>query len=92
MTPLLGLSVRLSNACRCTSVVATIGDANVLICRSCQRRCGILSSFTATWLQQVVKAFGRPTDPIVLRQNSNCRPRLPARIGKASLFTVPEKA
>jgi hypothetical protein len=92
MTPLLGLSVRSSNVCRCTSVVATIGDGNVLICRGCQRRRGILPSLTANWLQQVVKTFGRPTDPIVLRQNSNCRPRLPARTGKAPIFTVLEKA
>jgi hypothetical protein len=90
MTPLLGLSVRSPDAC-CASGVATIGDANVLICRGCQRRCGVLSTFTANWLRQVVKTFGRPTDPIVVRQKSNCRPRLPARTGKAPLFMVPEK-
>jgi hypothetical protein len=88
MTPLLGLTVRSPDACRCTSALMTIGDGNVLICGACQRRCSILSSSTANWLQQVVKTFGRPTGPIVLRQKSNCPPRLPAHLRGALRFEM----
>jgi hypothetical protein len=60
MTSLLGLSVRLPNTCRCASDTATIGDANVLICRSCQQRLGVLSTLTADFVQQVASKFGAP--------------------------------
>jgi hypothetical protein len=84
-----GLHVKLPDRCRCASDVAIIGEGNVLTCRGCRRKLGILSAFTANWIAQVVAAFGRPPDPILLR--SNCRPRPPVRAGKTPLFPAPEK-
>jgi hypothetical protein len=66
VSSLLGLHVKLPDARRCGSDVAVIGEDNVLTCRSCRRRCGFLSQFTANWLQQVAAKFGAP-EVITLR-------------------------
>src|SRR5262245_36593056 len=71
---LLGLRVRLehSGLC-CSSRIAVIGSCSgpefaELKCETCGRNRGWLSKRTAAWLAAVIKKFGTPTTPIVLRR------------------------
>jgi hypothetical protein len=64
--PLTGRFVELPNdRCKCGSDVAVIGRDRQLNCRSCGRRRGFLSAFTANWIAAVVATAG--TDTITIR-------------------------
>jgi hypothetical protein len=64
--PLTGRSVELPNdRCKCGSDVAVINRDRQLNCRSCGRRRGFLSAFTADWIAAVIATAG--ADSIILR-------------------------
>jgi hypothetical protein len=59
---LAGRSVELPNdPCRCGSRDAIIDGDRRLNCRSCGRRRGFLSAFTANWIIEVIKTVGAET-------------------------------
>jgi hypothetical protein len=60
--PLTGRLVELPNdRCKCGSDVVVIGRDRQLHCRSCGRRRGFLSTFTANWIAAVVATAGADT-------------------------------
>jgi len=57
--PLAGRIVHLENdACRCGSEHAVIDGDRHLHCRSCGRRRGFLTAFTASWISAVIASAG----------------------------------
>jgi hypothetical protein len=58
----------------CCLNICTIGPARgphagELVCAGCDQHRGWLSKTTAAWIESIVKRFGAPTTPIVVRQN-----------------------
>ena len=68
-----GLSVVLPDQCRnCNSNTALVGDAPLphftqLLCDGCECGRGYVGHDLYAFLEQLIKHFGRPTEPIVLR-------------------------
>jgi hypothetical protein len=71
-SPIIGLRVRLSQACRCGGFIATIGSSSGphghrLDCVHCGVWRQWLAHREADFITAVSKKFGAPTEPIVLR-------------------------
>jgi hypothetical protein len=70
---LFGLRVSLPDPCRCGHAVTRIGEPKgphlaALHCARCGAHRGWLPREAHTSLTEVVKQFGRPTDPIAIRR------------------------
>jgi hypothetical protein len=72
--PLEGLKVRLLDVCSCGSAVALIGAGAGPHCASLHCRCGKHRGWVSTevykFLMAVLKKFGRPSVPVVIRRRS----------------------
>jgi hypothetical protein len=73
---LRGLSVELSDPCKCASSMAVIsvGLHVSLRCASCQAKRGLLSRSTYEFIGRIITKFGPLTAPIIIRRgemNSN---------------------
>jgi hypothetical protein len=74
--PLIGLEVRLPDACpKCGAVIALVGTGKgphqaVLHCRGCSFHRGWVSHTSFDFLNTVVCKFGRPTAPILIRRGN----------------------
>ncbi len=71
--PLVGLAVRLPDACHCGNDVARIGapagpHLAELYCARCERHRGWLPRSAHQCLTETVERFGRPTEPIAIRR------------------------
>jgi hypothetical protein len=71
-SPIIGLQVRLQRACRCGSLIATIGSSSGphehrVDCQRCGTWCRWLGRAEAAFITEVSAKFGAPTTPIVLR-------------------------
>ena len=67
--PLIGLVVDLQQACRCGGYVAVIGVGKgphlaSLRCEACDEHRGWMSQQTYGFVNETIKLFGRPTEPI----------------------------
>jgi hypothetical protein len=92
-TPLLGLRIRLKRTidvpcCACGETNVVIGKsagshAASLHCASCERHRGCLPKSVADFLTNMVVRFGRPTEPITIR-NSELAATLGASAAEAS--------
>jgi hypothetical protein len=73
----IGLTVILPKPCgNCGSDSAIIGSSRGphhanLLCECCSRHRGWLSGTTYKFLSDVIENFGRPTEPILVRQNQS---------------------
>jgi hypothetical protein len=70
--PLLGLAVKLPNACRCGDSVSTVGPGKPphsasVRCRSCGLHRGWVSRANCTFINDVINTGGAPREPLVLR-------------------------
>jgi hypothetical protein len=68
-----GLLVRLPDACKCGHTIALIGKGRglhraSLHCHSCGRFRGWVSKTSHDFLTGIIKSFGCPTEPIVIRR------------------------
>jgi hypothetical protein len=63
-----GLAVKLPTPCVCGSHAATIAADNVLDC-ACGRRRNPLSERTIGFITELVRCYGAPPDPIILRRS-----------------------
>jgi hypothetical protein len=75
-TSLAGLLVHLPRRCKCGHGTFVTGAGRgphraSLYCGRCRRHSGWLSNEAATFLEKVIGHFGRPTDPIVVRQGDS---------------------
>ena len=73
--PIVGLKVQTPTPCqKCRCVTARIAEGqwlNVpLLCTSCGIERGRLSYETLKFIRRVVETFGRPTEPIKLKQGN----------------------
>jgi len=74
--PLIGLVVTLPDTCStCGHLVAIVGPGKPphfasLLCRSCEMHRGWVSHANCTFLNEIVNKFGKPNEPIVLRNRS----------------------
>jgi hypothetical protein len=74
--PLLGLQVKIethAKPCCSEGAIAVIGlgagpHHSRLICESCGQHRGWLSRETAGKIEDIIKQFGRPTEPIIIRR------------------------
>jgi hypothetical protein len=64
---IIGLAVQMPAPCRCGSHTATIALDHVLEC-ACGARRNPLSERTIGFLTEVVRCFGEPDGPIILRR------------------------
>jgi hypothetical protein len=73
----IGLIVILPKPCsNCGSDSAVVGSSRgphhaSLLCECCDRHRGWLSGTTYRFLSDVITNFGRPTEPILVRQNQS---------------------
>jgi hypothetical protein len=72
-SPLIGLTVRLPDHCRCGSDVARIGPPvgphlAELRCAHCGHHRGWLPRQAHQFLTETVNTFGRPSEPIAIRR------------------------
>jgi len=72
-SPIIGLRVRLPQACRCGSSIAVIGSSSGphehrLECAQCGTWCRWLSTRQTAFITKIATTFGRPTTPIVIRE------------------------
>jgi hypothetical protein len=80
---IFGLSVLLPDCCRnCNSNTAFVGDApsphfTQLICDGCECGRGYVGHDLFAFLEEFIKQFGRPTEPIVLRTGKVRKPEQP---------------
>jgi hypothetical protein len=68
-----GLSVQLSDKCRCGSSVAIIGEGKgphraALFCNRCEQHRGWMPNEAHAFLSEVVRIFGTPKTPIRVRR------------------------
>jgi hypothetical protein len=74
-TSLIGLQVTLERRpCLCGGITVTVGSSvgphyAVLKCSACDRYRGWLSHDTAHFLNTIIDNFGRPTEPVVVRNS-----------------------
>ena len=86
---LIGLRVTAPSRCpRCRGTAAVIGapkgpHAAALMC-ACGRHLGWISSDTFNFISDLVRRFGRPTEPIVVRQLNVTRPSRCRRVTQSS--------
>ena len=82
-TRIYGLSVVLPDQCRnCNSNTAFVGDAppshfTQLKCDGCGCGRGYVGRDFCAFLEELIKQFGRPTEPIVLRTGKVREPEQP---------------
>ena len=74
--PLVGLAVKLPDACRCKTNVAQIGapcgpHLAELRCVRCERHRGWLPREAHQFLTEITSRFGRPTEPIAIRRGKS---------------------
>jgi hypothetical protein len=78
-----GLPVVLPDCCRnCNSNTAFVGDApppyfTQLLCDGCECGRGYVGHDLYAFLEEFIKHFGRPTEPIVLRTGKMREPEQP---------------
>jgi hypothetical protein len=95
--PIVGLKAQTPTPCKCGCAIARIAEGqwlNVpLLCTSCGVERGRLSYEMFKFIRQVVETFGRPAQPIKLKQ-SNFSKQFPHDAGAAeeSRQTGPEGA
>jgi hypothetical protein len=70
---IIGLRVRLPQACRCGSYIATIGSSSGphehrLDCVQCGTWCRWLGARDAAFITKIATTFGCPATPIVIRE------------------------
>jgi hypothetical protein len=71
--PLLGLQVVMASACpECRHRVAVIGPGKgphtaALTCARCRQHRGWMSIQEADFIKEIIRMFGKPTTPIMLR-------------------------
>ena len=72
--PIVGLKVQTPTPCKCRCAIARLAEGkwlNVpLVCTSCGIERGRLSYETLKFIRRVVETFGRPTEPIKLKQGN----------------------
>jgi len=97
--PIVGLKVQMPTPCRkCHCIIACTAEGqwlNVpLLCTSCGIERGRLSYETFKFIRRVVEIFGRPTQPIKLKQGNYFPKQFPHDAGAAeeSRQTGPEGA
>jgi hypothetical protein len=78
-TPAAGLRVRLPDVCKCGADIALIGAGRgphqaSLHCDSCGRHRGWVSKTSHDFLTGIIKSFGCPTEPIVIRRGQYSQP------------------
>ena len=71
--PLLGISVRLPDVCKCGDAIAVIGPGKgvhraSLGCSSCGLFRGWMSHASHDFLTAITNKFGAPTSPIIIRR------------------------
>jgi hypothetical protein len=77
-TTIIGLMVELPRSCRCGSCISTIGSSKgphyaELSCAACDGHTGWLPRQAIPLINGIIDAFGRPTQPIILRKDySKC--------------------
>ena len=75
--PLIGLAVRLPDTCtKCGGAFARIGPGKAqhkasLHCQTCDHHRGWVSRASYNFIAKTVAAFGRPTEPILVRRGSS---------------------
>jgi hypothetical protein len=79
ITPRAGLAVQLPSPCRCGAGSAEIELGRGphlagLRCIACGKHRGWMSREAHRFIVEVVKKFGRPSSPIVIRTNTNPQP------------------
>ena len=78
MSPLFGQRVKFDGerCCpQCGNKIAVIGRSvgphyAELRCVGCSAHCGWLSKSTASWLETIIRKFGAPLTPIILRRST----------------------
>jgi hypothetical protein len=74
--PLFGIAVKLPDTCsKCGELVGVVGPGKPphcasLLCRSCRLHRGWISRANYTFLNEIIKKFGAPSEPIVFRSRS----------------------
>jgi hypothetical protein len=99
MTTLIGLPIRLERTTEvpcaiCCETAVVIGAGTALHCAGCNRRRGSLPKAVADFLQASVRLFGRPTQPITIR-NSQFAPANEAALlgaGVAKRMPAPDRS
>ena len=85
--PIVGLKVQTPTPCKCRCVIARIAEGqwlNIpLLCTSCGIERGRLSYETFKFIRRVVETFGRPTQPIKLKQGNYFPKQFPHDAGAA---------
>ena len=71
--PLIGIEIKMSRRCRCQHDLFVVGPGRgahraSLHCTRCARHCGWLSHRAAKFLSDVIEQFGRPTEPVCVRE------------------------
>jgi hypothetical protein len=71
--PLVGIEVNFERHCLCGHDLHHLGPGSgphraSLHCSSCGRHCGWLSHQVAKFLSDVIEHFGRPTEPVCVRE------------------------
>ena len=85
--PLLGISVRLPDLCKCGDAIAVIGPGKgmhraSLACNSCGFFRGWISFESYNFITAIINKFGAPTTPILIRRRSEqAPPTSPDQIG-----------
>jgi hypothetical protein len=87
--PIVGTAITLPDRCRCGGNLAQIDPRAlhqfVLRCRGCSRPRGVLERAAASFITEIIKRFGVPTQPITLRQRDNTRDGTPPAAPAPSL-------
>jgi hypothetical protein len=76
--PLVGLHVQLEDKCRCGAVLTIIGEGagphiTSLTCAKCERHRGWLPRDVHDSILKIVKQFGIPNQPVLIRRSARAR-------------------
>ena len=99
--PVIGISVELSDACKCGCTVALTGAGSgphraSLLCSSCSRHRNRLSHRTCIFISRIIAEFGPLTAPITIRRgerisnNSGRKPECAPAAGR-QLISIGDK-
>jgi hypothetical protein len=74
--PLIGITVKLPDTCKCGSPLAVIGPAVVphrasLHCQECRQFRGWVSNESFRFVSKIVEQFGKPIEPILIHRGKS---------------------
>jgi hypothetical protein len=74
--PLIGITVKLPDTCKCGSPLAVIGPAVVphrasLHCQECRQFRGWVSNEAFRFVAKIVEQFGKPAEPILIHRGKS---------------------